>query len=154
MFHRYKILKRKKELNNRNFKTKSTKNAFKVEKSEKEKIIIMFKNSALLLNVFNRLNTNQSLLDENIEEFSVFIFSNLMKCKKEKVIIKNIDCIKKILQSKVFFKVQNTAFDYFKSLFMMNKFPKRLVSQFKEKFQVQLQNDQEFSRLFTTKYKT
>lgn len=152
MFHRYKLQKRKKELNNRTTKSKIPKSEPIKLKSEKERILSMFKNSSLLLNAFNRLITNNALLDANIEEFTVYVFSNLMKCRKEKVISKNIDCIKKILQSSEFHKVKNVSYDYFKSLFYMERFPKRLFKLFSIKYKEDLLADNTFLENFQNKY--
>ena len=152
MFSKYRIRQLKKIRNEREniSKTLKHKNSIKIE--EKDKILGMLKNSSLLLNAFNRILTNEKVLDENISDFTALIFANLMKCKKEKVISKNIDCIKKILKSPQFFKVEAVCFDYFKSLFHIDRFPKRLVRLFVSKFKVQLENDCDFKKKFYDKF--
>lgn len=151
MFRRYRLKKQKAEQNDRKMTSKWTKSNFVEGKSEKDRIVGMFKNPALVQNVFNRLISNNSLLDENIEEFTTLIFVNLMKCKKEKVISKNIDCIKKLMNSVMFHKVQNVSYNYFKTLFYMERFPKRLSRTFEIKFKENLSEDPVFQEQFKSK---
>ena len=152
MFKKYRLRKAKKEANVRTSTMKKAKTSQKEERSPKEKVLSMLKNSTLLLNAFNRLITDKNLLDENIEEFSALVFANLMKCRKEKIITKNIDCIKKILESSEFHRVEDIAYDYLKSLFHLEKFPKRLFRIFHTKFAHKLENDIEFSKKLKQKF--
>lgn len=151
MFKKYKLRQLKREKNDRNTSNKILKNNYK-QKTISERILIMLKNSSLLLPAFNKILNNSNLLNENIEIFTNYIFLNLMKCKKEKIIKTNIDVIKKIINSENFYKVEEISFNYFKSLFYLNRFPVKLVNIFKIKYKNKLDEDSKFSCEFNTKF--
>lgn len=152
MFKRYKLRQLQKEKNTRESTLRRMKNTTNDKKDLKDRVILMLQNSSLLMNAYNKILGDKKLLNENIEQFTVYIFFNLMKCKKDKLISKNIDCVKEILNSTEFYKVENVSYEYFKSLFFLEKFPKRLVNHFHTKFKNKLMNESEFYELFKSKF--
>lgn len=149
--HRLKELKKRREI--RTDELKQVKSNIKKEKEEIEKVLQMLRTSRLLLNAFNRILNDEKLLNNNIYRLTILVFNNLIKCDKEKILVKNIECIKIICESRNFLAVKNISYEYFKSLFYLNKFPVKLTQCFITSFTDFLEYDTDFFFSFSEKMK-
>ncbi|ELA47352.1 hypothetical protein VCUG_01121 [Vavraia culicis subsp. floridensis] len=154
MFNRYKLKELKRAREDRNNRSKAVKHNVVSTKEEFDKVVHMLSTPHLFLHAYNKILNNGKLLDDNIYKFTILIFSHLLSSKKDKIIVKSIECIKKICGSVNFLAVKEISYDYFKSLFYLNRFPCRLVSCFTKHYgDFAKEYDEEFWSTFREKMK-
>ncbi|ELQ75306.1 hypothetical protein THOM_1749, partial [Trachipleistophora hominis] len=152
MFNRYKLKELKRTREERNDKSKAIKLNTPCTRDESDKVVHMLKNSHLLLNAYNKILNNDRLLNDNIYRLAIPIFGNLISSKKDRVIVKSIECIKKICESPNFLAVKAISYDYFKSLFYLDRFPRKLLRCFLEHYSDLAEKyDEEFWKAFKEK---
>merc|ERR1712176_18966 len=134
MFKRYKVAQVKKKQNDRIGSKKQLKVFSSESKSENDRLLGIIKSKTAQFTAFRKLAHRTEFLNENIEEIAPFVFSNLIECKNSRIVRDIIDFLKRMMELENFHKVADCCYDYYKSLFFLQRFPNKLLKGFNKAY--------------------
>lgn len=130
MLKKYRAAMKKKHTDDAGKVSKHVKRHISQEQNRLVKLHLMFRNNYLISNALNIAINDSNIVENNIYMFTVHVFTSLLKSKNDKIILKSIMCIKKILKCANFIAVYEIVYEYFRTLFFMDRFPIKLSSLF------------------------